>query len=72
MAACLTHYEFGRGLDAEATRARLRDPGSELKVEYVRLRYPTIADNSQPGELKDHVDKAIRVLEAYLEKNSKE
>ncbi|UKA61989.1 hypothetical protein [Arthrobacter sp. FW306-04-A] len=42
------------------------------KEDQGRLRYPTIADYSQPGELKDHVDKAIRVLEAYLEKNSKE
>lgn len=42
------------------------------KKDRGRLRFPTIKDYYQPKELGDHVDKAIEILEAYLDKHSKE
>lgn len=42
------------------------------KKDRGRLRFPTIKDYYQPKELQDQVDKAIKILEGYLDKHSKE
>lgn len=42
------------------------------KEDRGRLRFPTISHYHQPQELADAVDKAIKTLELYLDKHSKE